>query len=114
MPAKRPREATVWTIDQQRAFLDANVTDPQIALWRLLLDSGMRIGEALALRWSDLDGAVIHVRCIQTPTDGGIVISDPKTLSSRRAIDLEPETIAALKRHQTAQKVTRLASRRWQ
>lgn len=47
--ASRPAMAT-WTPDQVRTFLDATSADRLGALWHLLLTTGMRRGEALALR----------------------------------------------------------------
>jgi integrase len=80
----------------------------ELALWRLLLDSGMRIGEAVALRWTDLDGNRVRVERTQSSVGGRLVVGTPKTAASRRTIPLEPETIAALRRHELAQKEERL------
>jgi integrase len=80
----------------------------ELALWRLLLDSGMRIGEAVALKWTDLDGNRVRVERTQSSVGGHLVVGTPKTAASRRTIPLEPETIAALRRHELAQKEERL------
>jgi integrase len=80
----------------------------ELALWRLLLDSGMRIGEAVALKWTDLDGNRVRVERTQSSVGGHLVVGTPKTAASRRTIPLEPETIAALRRHELAQKEERM------
>ncbi|HVA90081.1 MAG TPA: Arm DNA-binding domain-containing protein, partial [Chloroflexota bacterium] len=54
-PRVPKQEVTAWGEADARHFLVAIAAEPDYALWRLLLTSGMRIGEALALRWSDLD-----------------------------------------------------------
>jgi integrase len=79
-----------------------------LALWRLLLDSGMRIGEAVALKWTDIDGNRVRVERTQSSVGGQLVVGTPKTAASRRTIPLEPETIAALRRHELAQKEERM------
>src|SRR5712691_6332825 len=52
--------------------------------------TGMRRGEILALRWSDLDPelTVAHVRRSLQTTGGKLVFEEPKTRRSRRAVDL--------------------------
>ena len=53
-PHKRERK-TALTIEEQEKFLQAIVNHKYSLLYRLLLATGMRIGEALALRHSDVD-----------------------------------------------------------
>lgn len=57
----------MWTAEQVATFLSwsAAHTDPeQRTAWVLLIATGMRRGELLALRWRDLDldGSIISVR----------------------------------------------------
>jgi integrase len=73
-------------------------------LVRLLAFTGMRLGEALGLRWKDLDldEAVLHIRQTRKQRgreDFGI----PKTERSRRSIDLAPELVDALREHRAKQ-----------
>jgi len=55
---------------------------------RLLLFTGIRIGEACALRWSDIDFSknVIHIERTLGKKKGGVQIGDPKSPRSRRTI----------------------------
>lgn len=88
------------TIDQQRAFMDYIANHPIYYHWwplfTVLLGTGCRIGEALGLRWEDLDyeGRTISVNhsivyypigetrtCVQR-------ISKPKTLAGIRTIPM--------------------------
>lgn len=52
--ATRPAMQT-WSAAQVRKFLGATSGDRLGPLWHLLLTTGMRRGEALALRWADVD-----------------------------------------------------------
>ena len=52
--ASRP-ESITWTADQLRTFLDGTHTSRHWMAYLLLATTGLRRGEALGLRWSDLD-----------------------------------------------------------
>lgn len=47
--------ATARGPGEMKGFLDATSDSRDATLWRLLATTGMRRGEALGLRWSDLD-----------------------------------------------------------
>lgn len=72
------------------------------ALFRLLLDSGARIGEALALRWSDCDlaatPATVRIeRTVTRDVEGRPMIGEhAKTSKGRRTLSIESATAAAL------------------
>ncbi len=103
---------TVWSPQEAAAFLDHTHDDPLAALWRLGLDSGMRIGELLALSWRDLDAErrVIAVRRTLTKTRGGSwkLGEIAKTASSRRSIALGAATVGALRALRPGQAERRL------
>ena len=48
----------VWTGEQLGAFLAATADDPLAMLYRLVAHTGLRRGEAVALRWTEVDLAV--------------------------------------------------------
>jgi integrase len=80
------------------------------AAFVLLATTGMRRGEALGLRWSDVDldaGRLSIVQTITTVRDK-MVITPPKTARSRRSVSLDPETVAALREHRRKQNEERL------
>lgn len=52
-PKVKHAELAILTPQQARDVIGSK--DARVALWTLLLGTGIRIGEALALRWSDLD-----------------------------------------------------------
>jgi integrase len=57
-PVPGRSELVTWSADEVRAFLDAVGDDRLMPAYRLLAATGMRRGEALGLRWSDVDLAV--------------------------------------------------------
>lgn len=69
---------------------------------RMAAATGARRGELMGLRWCDVDNANSLVRIEWVVVDGGrkadrpLTFARPKTKRSRRAIDLDPGTLAAL------------------
>ena len=72
-------------------------------MWRLLADTGLRQGEARALRWRDinLDGGTLNVRATRTRTPAGEQDGEPKSPQSRRTVPLTAAARDALARHRT-------------
>src|SRR5215510_2673575 len=66
--------------------------------------TGMRRGELLGLRWSDIDlkAARLTVNQSLERAKGKTVFKSPKTTTSRRTITLPALTIEALKEHRAA------------
>jgi integrase len=103
VPAK-PRAAVrlCWTPDEAAAFLRHNAehyADRLTDLFEVMLGTGMRRGEILALHWSDvhLMDHQLYVRWPLTAVNNGkIHLSEPKTEASRAWISLSPRAMAAL------------------
>ena len=76
----------------------------------LIAATGLRKGEALALRWDkvDLDAGVLRVAATVMRINGRLVISEPKTDRSRRVVPLPAAVVAMLRRHRTTQKEDRM------
>ncbi|MGL4334805.1 MAG: tyrosine-type recombinase/integrase [Lactococcus garvieae] len=68
------------------------------ALCRLLVGSGLRIGEALALNWSDIDFNKRTVSVSKTIINNNTIQETPKTKTSKRTIILDSKTITAVQR----------------
>jgi integrase len=72
-----------WDAATLRAFFDASRSsgDRLHALWVLLATTGMRRGEAIGLRWSDVDLDTGRLRIVQTITQtrSSVTIGEPKT-----------------------------------
>jgi integrase len=72
--------------------------------------TAMRLGELLGLRWSDIDyeRQRLTVRRSLSQTRFGTVFKSPKNASSQRAVSLDPDAVALLRRHEIRQKEERL------
>jgi integrase len=88
--------------------LEGNDLQPIITF---MLATGARRGEALALRWQniDLDKGLIRIEHSLEQTRAGLRIKQPKTKYSRRSISAPPWLIAELRAHRARQQEQRLA-----
>jgi integrase len=110
-------EAAMLTPDQARAVLDGFAGDRLEALVTMALTLGLRQGEALGLRWQDvdLDAGMLTVRVQLQRVKGTPQLVEPKTSGSSRTLAL-PEPVAdALRQHKIRQLEERLVvGSRWQ
>jgi integrase len=109
------RDLPAWSGQQLAAFLQTVKDERLFCFWRLLAMTGARRGEALGLRWEDLDveAATITIRRALVPLGADVLISEPKTTRGRRTIALDPATFAALKAHAARQADERSACDAW-
>jgi len=109
---------TILDPEQARRFLDAVRGDRLEALYTVALSLGLRQGEALGLRWRDveLDAGALHVRmALQWIYTQEPRLVEPKTARSRRTLPLPPEVAVQLRAHRTRQLEERLrAGADWQ
>lgn len=103
-------EFTTWTAVQVRAFLVGTSGDRLGAAFVLLATTGMRRGEALGLRWGDLDleRGSASIRQTVITVNHAVQIGQPKTAKGRRAVTLDPGTVAVLREHRKRQVAERL------
>ena len=96
---------TVWTPQQAAWFLQSVTGHRLFALFRLMATSGLRRGEAIGLRWPDVDltGRAVHVSGQLQRIGGRLAWCPPKTETSVRAVALDRATAAALRRHRQCQ-----------
>ena len=88
LPRVPHEEPDFLTPGELRTLLDAS-PEPERSLFAVLAYSGLRLGEALALRWRDVDFEMNAIKVLRAySVHGGI--QDPKTASSRRAVPLIP------------------------
>ena len=73
----------------------------RVTLYRLLLATGLRVGEALALSWSDIDfneqTVIINKTIVQTLTGRDKIQKSAKTKESNRVVSLDSDTLSLLK-----------------
>jgi integrase len=119
---KRPRtekkEARYLTQEETNLILDEAQKQKIPTLYYLLqflLGSGLRIGEAGALKWADLDlgEGILQVKVSTRrvmeyneegkPTGTQVITKEPKTKSGRRSIPLPPWCLDEMERWKTVQ-----------
>lgn len=93
------------TEEEARRLMESASGDRLEALYVLALNTGMRQGELLALKWGDVDleRGVLRVRRTLTHADKTFVLGEPKTKSSRRTIRLTTGAVEALRGHLSRQ-----------
>ncbi len=105
-PEIRQEEITPLDAEQARALLEAAKGDRFECLYVLSLTCGIRMGEALGLKWSDVDfeAGTIRVHCplLRMRSGGGLVSPEPKN-ASRRTVDLPQRAVEALRSHRKRQ-----------
>jgi integrase len=86
------------------------------SLFAIALSLGLRLGEALGLRWSDVDlqQGQLHIRRILQRTKEGVVFGELKTPRANRTLSLPNVAISTLTSHRVRQLEQRLAAgSRW-
>ena len=112
----KPPTAEVPEVDilrplQITAVLDALRGSTLFPIVSLALATGMRRGELLALRWTDLDidASTVRVERALEDTSAGHRFKAPKTSHGRRTITLPASTIEVLRDHRKQQLEERMA-----
>ena len=97
----RPAEVVPLTIEEARSLLRAAEGTRLYALWSVALAVGLRRGEALDLRWCDVDLTLGELRISQTlqRVEGRLQVVPPKSERSRRRVPLPAVAIEALEQH---------------
>ncbi|MFL6238991.1 MAG: tyrosine-type recombinase/integrase [Actinomycetes bacterium] len=109
--ADRP-ELRTWTREDVAEFLSATKEHRLYAAFVVLATTGARRGEILGLRWSDVDlgAGRLHIRRSLICVTHEPQYSTTKTMRSRRAVAVDPATVAALRAHRVAQAAEKLAA----
>lgn len=103
------KKARALDADERRAWLERLEHDPRAVakdlpdLTRFMLATGVRMGEALALRWKDVeldasrDVGLVRIEWTVVRVRGkGLVRTDPKTATSERTLPLPSWAVAML------------------
>jgi integrase len=111
-PAAQRPELTTWSSDELKAFLAVAAESRLGYAFTVLATTGMRRGEALGLRWRDVDFDAMQIAVVQTLSvvDGDVLIGKPKTAGSRRTVYVGDTTIRALRRQRKQQAAEQLAA----
>jgi len=92
---RRQLDGNTFTTGEVQGLLDAARPGRDRTLFRLAVESGMRMGELLALRWEDIDWTNSRLYVRRSYRKG--VESDPKTAASERSIGLTPTMVSELR-----------------
>ena len=97
-PKYTPKKTAIWSSKQTALFLQTAKGHPKYIAFLLVLIYGLRRGEALGLRWCDIDfdNNLIHIRQQIGRINGKLEARDVKTDSSQRILPLMPNARAAL------------------
>jgi integrase len=109
-PSQPRKDKATWTEGQAAVFLTAVADDRLSVAWQLSL-YGLRRGEVLGLRWSDvdLDAKTITIRWARLEITGvGIVEGEPKTERGKRTLPLDDALAASLRSLRARQNRERL------
>lgn len=118
-PRAPRREMATLSVAQLNALFETAQDERFHALWIILGVLGLRIGEAMGLKWQDIDfarGTLAVQRALQRQRNGvGLVFVEPKSETSRRSLLLPDIVTAALRQRREQQTVERkTAGAGWQ
>lgn len=108
-PRVPTHEIQPFSPQEARRFLSAAKGHRLEALYSVALTLGLRQGEALGLRWQDVDLEMGYLRVTrQLQRFGGVFqLVEPKTVRSRRTIVMPPMVARVLSQHQARQDTER-------
>jgi len=112
-PMMRRSEVVPLTAAEARTVLSGAQDRRNAARWSVALALGLRQGEALGLRWADLDleRETLTVRqALQRQRGRGLVLVPPKSQAGRRTITLPAPLAHAMREHRRAQLEERVAA----
>ena len=94
-----------WTPEELGGFLAAQEGRHDYALWVFMATTGCRRGEALGLRWRDLDlgRAKASIRQTIVSVTGGIEVRPTTKTGRSRQVELDPQTVPVLRQHKKEQ-----------
>lgn len=100
-PRRTQSRPDVWTEAQVHLFLsEAREHSSYYPLYLFIAATGCRLGEALALHWSDVnlrESEVTIRSSLVRPRGGGYIVKSPKTRGSERSIGLPSEVVEVLR-----------------
>lgn len=101
IPVNRVKEIDPLGIDDVKRLLETYRDTPRSARLHIALLAGLRQGEALGLRWQDVDfeSGLLVVRNQIQKIDGKLQLTGLKTDRSRRTVALTSASLEALKLH---------------
>lgn len=109
-PRSESVERAIWTATQAIMFLEGAEGDRLAPFFETIIGTGLRRGEALGLRWADvdLDRATLRVRQSVSEVGGRLTFGPPKTKGSAAGVGLSGRVLNALEVQRQAQAAERV------
>lgn len=107
-PAVRKEEMKIWSYDAIKTFLEHCKGERHYLTFFLAIYTGMRRGEILGLKWSDIDfvNKTIHVeRSLAYIPKKGYILTSTKTRKSNRIIPISDMVVKALVNYRKQQEI---------
>lgn len=100
VPRRRRSIPKHWSPEQARDFLALTEGDQLWPVWAVLLGTGLRIGELVALRWAnvDLGRGVLRVVDFVSALGYEVLESDGKSHDAVRTVDVDRHLVEVLRR----------------
>lgn len=113
--SRHRKEVKALTSEQVQALMREIHGEHNEALYVVAVHTGLRQGEILGLKWTDidLDARRLSVRRALKKVEGGWGLGPPKNSASRRSVPLSKTASAALRSHRTRQNEERPHAPGW-
>lgn len=108
-PSVEKLEAKAMTVEEMDRFIE--LINKEDIRWKaaflVLLGTGLRIGELLALTWDDIDfkECMINVNKSLSRTNKGLIVEATKTIKSNRVVPVPKATMKALEELKESRKI---------
>ena len=96
-----PQKRNALTLDEQAAFLAAAKSSVHFLLYRFLLSTGLRIGEALAITHEDLKDGKATVSKDIVFIDGQAIVQSPKSKAAFRSVPVPGDIYEEMQKAKT-------------
>lgn len=106
-PVVTQKEVQPWSKEQTKKFLELLETKDREPIFELIIFTGLRKGEALGLKWEDIDlqrGKIRVVRSLARTKEKGLFLKDVKTQNSKRQVSITPYITQKLIEHREKQR----------
>ena len=117
-PGEKKKERRVLTVDEQKAFIESCKDSIYGEEYCFVLQTGLRVGELLALTWADVDFQKKILRIskslhYQGKKERQFVLTETKTRNGMREIPLTDEAAEILRKKRNKRKKRKVASIEW-
>lgn len=96
-PKVSHKEREVLKLNEIKIFLDYAKEYKHYIILRILALTGLRIGEALGLKWQDVDFESNIIQIVRATNIRSRKLKDTKTVNSPRVIEMDDETMEELR-----------------